>query len=385
MSKEKKVLFVHDFGFKISEDSRLYTAVGLPEIYFDRFFDAGFNKVNILSRASVQNSENINESGFVEIKNKNIQVIKGIKNNYLNLFNPFILSDILKIVNSHDLIVISTPSIIGSYISILSILTQNKYSVEVAADTDMFSSKKFGFIVTFFLKLFMPIFVKKALGATYVTNDLCKRFPNEINNVSSNVNIQTIKQKKVLTKKLIDKKLVQIGFVGGITKRKGVKIIVKAIKLLVENGYTNLQVNLIGGHSDENWNEIIKSYKLEKYFNFIGIVTSIEVNNYLSEFDLYLQPSFSEGLPRASLEAMSHGLPVIATKLPGFQEILEDDFLIKTGDSEKLSELIMILFTNINIYNRESENNIEISKTFQYSILHNKRVKFYKKMIHESN
>lgn len=74
---------------------------------------------------------------------------------------------------------------------------KRKYSVEVVGDCNMFSSKKFGFFVTIFLRLFMSNFVKNAEGAIYVTNNLLRRFSNYKNTlVASNVNIKNIFLKK---------------------------------------------------------------------------------------------------------------------------------------------------------------------------------------------
>lgn len=370
----KKVLFVHDFRFKIKEED-LYTAVGLPEVYFDRFFDAGFNSVDILSRYNQYNE--IIDNGFSKINNNKIKIIRGLSKNYLYLFNPLNIYRICNLIKQYDLIVCSTPSIIGTWVLLMNLFQKKKYSVEVAGDYDMFSTKKIGFIITYFLKNLMPKFIKNANGATYVTNDLSRRFPNNNSLVASNVNIKEIHYKQVIIKELKFKETIEIGYIGALTKRKGISILIEFANKLLEMNIRNFQINLIGGHSDDDWKEKVSELKIDKYFVFHGILDSKNVDLLLKRLDLYIQPSFSEGLPRATIEAMSNGLPVIATTLPGFKELLEDDYLFEHHDINKMLDIFNSLINSIDNYNLQSKRNSDFAKSFLYDVLHEKRKTFY--------
>lgn len=373
-----KVLFVHDFRFKIKEKD-LYTAVGLPEVYFDRFINAGFDSVDILTRYNEYN-ENI-DTGFVKINNSNIRILRGFSKNYLYLFNPLNIYKTNNLIKEYDLIVCSTPSIIGTWVLLINLFQKKKYSVEVAGDSDMFSTKKFGFIITYFLEKLMPKFIKNASGATYVTNDLSKRFPNKNTLVASNVNIKNIYYREILTKELKFKENIEIGYIGALTKRKGISILIEFANKLVEMNIKNFRIHLIGGHSDYDWNDKISELKLNKYFIFHGILDSTNVNLLLKNFDLYIQPSFSEGLPRATIEAMSNGLPIIATTLPGFRELLEDNYLFEHHDIDKMFDIFNSLINSIDNYNLQSKRNSEFSENFLYDVLHKKRTIFYKNLL----
>lgn len=374
----KKVLFVHDFSFKIRKEN-LYTAVGLPVVYFDRFFDADFDSVDILSRYN-NYDENI-DTGFVKINNPNIKILKGFSKNYLYLFNPFNIHKINKLIRQYDLIVCSTPSIIGSWVLLINLFQKKKYSVEVAGDYDMFSTKKFGFIITYFLKNLMPKFIKNASGATFVTNDLSRRFPNNNSLVASNVNIKKVFYKESVTQALKFKETIEIGYIGALTKRKGISILIEFANKLVEMNIRNFQINLIGGHSDDDWKEKVSELKIDKYFVFHGILDSKNVDLLLKRLDLYIQPSFSEGLPRATIEAMSNGLPVIATTLPGFKELLEDDYLFEHQDINKMLDIFNSLINSIGNYNLQSKRNSDFAKNFLYDVLHEKRKTFYNNLL----
>ena len=56
--------------------------------------------------------------------------------------------------------------------------------------------------------------------------------------------------------------------------------------------------------------------------------------------DIYIQPSLTEGLPRALLEAMGRGCPAIASQVGGISELLEASCLHRPGDAEGLARLL---------------------------------------------
>ena len=67
------------------------------------------------------------------------------------------------------------------------------------------------------------------------------------------------------------------------------------------------------------------------------------VQDYLAIADVYIHPSYREGIPRAVLEAMSLEKVVIATNIRGASEILESEFngiLYQKGDIKELSRAI---------------------------------------------
>ena len=92
-----------------------------------------------------------------------------------------------------------------------------------------------------------------------------------------------------------------------------------------------------------------EKYHLQNLF-FLGKQNNIL--KYLYDSDLYLSTSLYEGLPISTLEAMSVGLPVIATDVTGNNDTIihgESGFLYKLGSIYEASEYIKIFSKNFNL------------------------------------
>ncbi len=74
--------------------------------------------------------------------------------------------------------------------------------------------------------------------------------------------------------------------------------------------------------------------------------SSVEAGAVYRSLDLYVHPSSAEGFPNAVLEAMAHGLPVVATAVGGVPELVEDaatGLLVPAGDRTRLAEAVLEL------------------------------------------
>ncbi|WP_409438334.1 glycosyltransferase family 4 protein [Vibrio sp. BS-M-Sm-2] len=375
----KEIAYIHDFCFYKNKKGTCYTAVGMPEKYFDRFFESGFEQVKIYSRSKVKNEKFIQDIGFNKIKNKSILIPLMLKN-YAHLLSPRVIRSLIIEFKRADLLVINFPSIIGLYSWILNLISKTPYTLEVAADADQFSQKKFGGIVTRIFKWIFPRIVNSSQGGIYVSKYLLEQFPHPNGTVASNVIVNSIKplETKNYLKYTHDSKKYKILFVGGVNKRKGVSTLIEAMEILVSKGYDNISLDIVGGHNDLDYKSIVKSKGLGDKIFFRGILSASELRHYFESANLYVQPSFAEGIPRATLEAMSYNIPILATRLPGFREVLEEICLFDSGDSNSLSLLIeSVLNCEHNIMRTVEINNKKISE-YTVDKLHSKRIEFYR-------
>ena len=90
----------------------------------------------------------------------------------------------------------------------------------------------------------------------------------------------------------------------------------------------------------------IQNLNLEKNIRLLGFISDEQLPSYYNAADFFILPSKSgEGLPLVSLEAMACGLPIIATKVGGIKEILEEKYsiLIPPDNSELMEKAILEL------------------------------------------
>lgn len=372
-----KILYVHDFCF-YKKNEAVFTAVGLPENYFDRFFNIGVSNVSILSRSDYSDEVTIRKSGFTKVKKSSIDIPVDIRN-YLSLINPLVIKNTLNLIKKSDFLVINFPSIIGLFVFILNLWVGKRYIVEVAADEDQFSNKKGGFLVTLAIKMAFPKIVRESLGSIYVSSFLENKFPCKNSAVASNVRINKVYSDK--NRNIKNRSKVNILFAGGVNLRKGVDILLFAMADLIEAGYNQFHLNIAGGHFDRDYKKLVNEIGLSENVTFLGILERSELNDVYKRSDLYIQPSRAEGIPRATIEAMSYGIPVIATNLPGFKEILPSVCLINSFESVDLKNKIIEVINDDSLYEFLVEANLHCAEKFLSSNLDKIRNNFYNKVL----
>ena len=121
-------------------------------------------------------------------------------------------------------------------------------------------------------------------------------------------------------------------FVGELSGRKNQIFLIRAMKKLADEGMP-IRLLLVGeGAERQMLEEDIRAQFLEEHVFLVGSVTP--VTPYLAAADLYVSASISEGLPFNIMEAMSVGLPIVASNVKGQNDLLEQSMLYPLGDIE---------------------------------------------------
>ncbi len=138
-------------------------------------------------------------------------------------------------------------------------------------------------------------------------------------------------------------------FVGHITKEKGIFDLLQAINIL-KNKDLNFLLVIVGSAS--SYKELffnISQMKLETYVKLVGEIPHSEVKYWMSASDIFILPSYSEGLPTVVVEAMACGLAVIATPVGGIPEILldnENGIIVPVKEPDILAKKIELIIDN---------------------------------------
>lgn len=158
----------------------------------------------------------------------------------------------------------------------------------------------------------------------------------------------------------------QILFLGVLIKRKGAADLIQAVSKLDKAGKAhNLKLVIAGsGAEAEELKRLSASLKLESLTEFAGWTEGRAKERYLKESQILVLPSYNEGLPIAVLEAISYGLPVIATDVGDVSAAVKDGengFLIEPGDVPALADRIMRIAKDKNLYIKMSEKSRELA------------------------
>lgn len=131
--------------------------------------------------------------------------------------------------------------------------------------------------------------------------------------------------------------------VGRLHPVKGYGVLLDAMGLLKRRG-VGVTLTMIGdGPMRERLEALVRSHDLGDRVTFAGALAPERVRDALLESDAMALSSFMEGVPIVLMEAMACGLPVVATRVGGVPELVEDGvsgLLAPPGDAEAFAEAI---------------------------------------------
>jgi glycosyltransferase involved in cell wall biosynthesis len=157
--------------------------------------------------------------------------------------------------------------------------------------------------------------------------------------------------------------------VGEVNENKNHEIVVRALSKLK---YSNIYYVICGqGPLEDQLRNMSKQLGLEKQIKVIGHRNDVDEIYKVS--DVFIFPSFREGLSVALMEAMSSGLPVVCSKIRGNTDLIIDGkggYLVNPENVEGYAKAIERLYKSIELRQAFSEYNIEMVKKYSiHSIL----------------
>ena len=141
---------------------------------------------------------------------------------------------------------------------------------------------------------------------------------------------------------------VRITFAGIFGAHKGVEYLIRAAALLKD---TDIVVNLAGKGDDEpKYRALAEELDIGERIRFLGYVDNAKMLEIYKETDIFCLPAVSpENQPVTITEAMACGIPVIASRIGGVPELVEDGvtgYLVKPKDAEDLAEKIRMMVSD---------------------------------------
>lgn len=132
-------------------------------------------------------------------------------------------------------------------------------------------------------------------------------------------------------------------FVGRLTAAKGVPVLIEAMPR-IRSAHPDAHLTLIGDGPDRALLErLVRRLDLSKAVTFAGYQSQDEVARTLARTAVFVLPSFAEGVPVVLMEAMAARRPVVATRIAGIPELVEDGVsgrVVVPGDGAALADAV---------------------------------------------
>ncbi len=128
--------------------------------------------------------------------------------------------------------------------------------------------------------------------------------------------------------------------VGRMASVKGVPVLLNAIKQLLPT-HPDITLTVVGdGPERAAFERRAEELGLSERVKFVGYQAQSKVRDFLNSTDVFVLPSFAEGVPVVLMEAMAAGVPVVTTRIAGVAELVDDGqsgYLVAPGDAESLA------------------------------------------------
>jgi colanic acid/amylovoran biosynthesis glycosyltransferase len=139
------------------------------------------------------------------------------------------------------------------------------------------------------------------------------------------------------------KNVLQLACVGRLVPAKGQLILLLAMGKLIEEGHS-IHLILIGDGSDRRLlQDFVIQQKLTEHVTLLGALNHEETRARLAQTDIFVLPSFAEGVPVALMEAMAMEIPCVSTQIAGIPELIQNEFeglLVPASSYEALAAAI---------------------------------------------
>lgn len=261
-------------------------------------------------------------------------------------------------LSTYDFLIIRMPSKLGVFLGILAILKRKKFTVEVVGnfyEALHFHGSLRNKILALPLHLIMKWLVKKAAVAVYVTKDYLQTvYPNH--NKTFFVPNAIIEQRAFIER---SNQPIKIGMIGALNiTYKGHHLLFKALETL-DRLNRPIEISLLG------------EGQLEKQFHFkniivkhLGLLSGSQLNEWYKSLTIYVQPSLTEAGARSIMEAMSFSLPVVASRVGGVPELIDDKALVEKNNSESLANTLERFLKSPHLLQQQARRNYDVIQAY---------------------
>ena len=162
-------------------------------------------------------------------------------------------------------------------------------------------------------------------------------------------------------------------------KHKGQNTLIEAVSDLKKQGII-FKVNLVGeGDEKKTFIKFAKEKGVSEEIFFSGYVSREKMPKEYQKSDIFVLPSYNEGMSNALLEAMACGLPVIVTDVGGTEELVDETngFIFKAGNTTELVNILKNINLNKNIIQEAGERSRQKAENYKWTYIAKEYIKLF--------
>ncbi len=229
--------------------------------------------------------------------------------------------------------------------------------------------------------------LKKSSASIYVTNKFLQdRYPTKGKQIGcSDVRIkeQVLEDAYFDSKYGQEKSTLVLGTAAATNiKYKGQQYVLMALAKLKKETNFNFLYQIAGNGDTSYLRSLVDKYDLSNSVQFMGSISRTDMNDWYKGLDIYVQPSLTEGLPRALIEAMSNGLPCIGSNAGGIPELLDKETIFTKKNVKELKKKILFM-SSTTVRREKAKQCYQKSKEYNFATLDNKRIQFMQEVFIE--
>ncbi|MBM3322981.1 glycosyltransferase family 4 protein [candidate division WOR-3 bacterium] len=174
-------------------------------------------------------------------------------------------------------------------------------------------------------------------------------------------------------------------FLSRLDGRKGITAMLHAVPSVLRSVPSALLVVVGSGPMDRAARELAARLGIEQSVRFVGRVTAAEAPAHYANCDVYCSPALGgETLGIVLLEAMASGAPVVASRIPGYDETVRDGIdglLCPAGDSESLARNILAVLTDAGLAGRLRAAGLARVREYAWSTIAQRTLELYRETL----
>jgi glycosyltransferase involved in cell wall biosynthesis len=183
----------------------------------------------------------------------------------------------------------------------------------------------------------------------------------------------------------VGKKEILIGYIGRFSSEKNIFSLVNAF-ISTTSSHPLIKLVLIGsGQQECEIKRIINKSNIQNRVIFLGI--RYDIGRILSGIDIFVLPSYTEGMSTALLEAMACGRSIICSNIPANRDLLipnKDAIMIDPYKQDELERAIYLLTQDSSLRMQLGENSkVRVSK-FDEEIIFSNLISYYNSVIYKN-